>query len=67
MYVKDFFLQQQQQPVANHRIYLESRCIQQCQMKVSPVQTSYFPDGRSFKLLYASASQQLFFMTQDGR
>ena len=48
-------------PVANHRIYLESRCIQQCQMKVSPVQTSYSPDGRS--LLYASAGHQLFFMT----
>ena len=41
--------------------YLESRCIQQCQMKVSPVQTSYSPDGRS--LLYASAGHQLFFMT----
>jgi THO complex subunit 3 len=42
-------------------IYLESRYIQQCQMKVSPVQTSYSPDGRS--LLYASAGHQLFFMT----
>ena len=41
--------------------HLESRCIQQCQMKVSPVQTSYSPDGRS--LLYASAGHQLFFMT----
>ena len=30
-------------------------------MKVSPVQTSYSPDGRS--LLYASAGHQLFFMT----
>ena len=39
----------------------ESRHIQQCQMKVSPVQTSYSPDGRS--LLYASAGHQLFFMT----
>ena len=48
-------------PVSNHRIYLESRCIQQCQMKVSPVQTSYSPDGRS--ILYASAGHQLFFMT----
>ena len=48
-------------PVANHNIYLESRCIQQCQMKVSPVQTSYSPDGCS--LLYASAGHQLFFMT----
>ena len=45
----------------NHRIYSESRYIQQCQMKVSPVQTSYSPDGRS--LLYASAGHQLFFMT----
>ena len=47
--------------VSNLHIYLESRCIQQYQMKVSPVQTSYSPDGRS--LLYASAGHQLFFMT----
>jgi len=43
----------------------QSRCIQQCQMKVSPVQTSYSPDGRS--LLYASAGHQLFFMTLGGK
>lgn len=45
----------------NLYIHPESRYIQQCQMKVSPVQTSYSPDGRS--LLYASAGHQLSFMT----
>jgi hypothetical protein len=40
---------------------LESRYLQQCSLKVSPVQTSYSPDGRA--LLYASAGHQLFFMT----
>jgi len=39
----------------------ESRYIQQCPVKISPVQTSYSPDGRS--LLFASAGHQLFFMT----
>jgi hypothetical protein len=39
----------------------ETRHTQQCSLKVSPVQTSYAPDGRS--LLYASAGHQLFFMT----
>ena len=39
----------------------ESRYIQQCPVKISPVQTSYAPDGRS--LLFASAGHQLFFMT----
>jgi hypothetical protein len=39
----------------------ESRYTQQCSLKVSPVQTSYSPDGRA--LLYASAGHQLFFMT----
>lgn len=39
----------------------ESRYLQQCSLKVSPVQTSYSPDGRA--LLYASAGHQLFFMT----
>lgn len=39
----------------------QSRYIQQCPLKVSPVQTNYSPDGRS--LLYASAGHQLFFMT----
>lgn len=39
----------------------ESRYIQQCSLKVSPVQTNYAPDGRS--LLYVSAGHQLFFMT----
>ena len=57
-YVKNFF---PFLPVSYYRIFLESRCIQQCQMKVSPVQTCYSPDGRS--LLYASAGHQLFFMT----
>lgn len=39
----------------------QSRYIQQCPVKISPVQTSYSPDGRS--LLFASAGHQLFFMT----
>ena len=39
----------------------ESRHTQQCSLKVSPVQTSYSPDGRA--LLYASAGHQLFFLT----
>ncbi|KAF9464836.1 WD40-repeat-containing domain protein [Collybia nuda] len=39
----------------------QSRYIQQCSLKVSPVQTSYSPDGRA--LLYASAGHQLFFLT----
>lgn len=39
----------------------QSRYLQQCSLKVSPVQTSYSPDGRA--LLYASAGHQLFFMT----
>lgn len=39
----------------------ESRYIQQCSLKVSPVQTCYSPDGRS--LLYTSAGNQLFYMT----
>ena len=43
------------------RITPESRHIQSCSLKVSPVQTNYAPDGRS--LLYASAGHQLFFMT----
>jgi len=39
----------------------QSRYIQQCPLKASPVQTCYAPDGRS--LLYATAGNQLFFMT----
>ncbi|KAF8165606.1 WD40-repeat-containing domain protein [Crassisporium funariophilum] len=39
----------------------QSRYIQQCPLKVSPVSTSYSPDGCS--ILYASAGHQLFFMT----
>jgi len=39
----------------------QTRPTQQVSLKVSPVQTSYAPDGRS--LLYASAGHQLFFMT----
>lgn len=35
--------------------------MQQIQLKVSPVQTNYSPDGRS--LLYTSAGHQLFFLT----
>ena len=42
-------------------IFPESRYTQQCSLKVSPVQTSYAPDGRS--LLYVTAGHQLFFMT----
>jgi THO complex subunit 3 len=40
---------------------VESRYVQQCSLKVSPVQTCYSPDGRS--LLYTSAGNQLFYMT----
>ena len=39
----------------------ESRHVQQIQLKVSPVQTNYAPDGKS--LLYTSAGHQLFFLT----
>ncbi|KAK2466016.1 hypothetical protein APHAL10511_001657 [Amanita phalloides] len=39
----------------------QSRYTQQCSLKVSPVQTTYAPDGRS--LLYTSAGNQLFYMT----
>ncbi|KAF8914247.1 WD40-repeat-containing domain protein [Gymnopilus junonius] len=39
----------------------QSRYIQQCPLKASPVETCYAPDGRS--LLYATAGNQLFFMT----
>ncbi|TFK63553.1 WD40 repeat-like protein [Pluteus cervinus] len=39
----------------------QSRYIQQCALKVSPVYTNYSPTGKS--LLYASAGHQLFFMT----
>jgi len=39
----------------------ESRHVQQIQLKISPVQTNYAPDGRS--LLYTSAGHQLFFLT----
>ena len=46
---------------ANADTITESRYIQQCSLKVSPVQTSYSPDGRA--LLYASAGHQLFFLT----
>jgi len=35
--------------------------VQQLQLKVSPVQTNYAPDGKS--LLYTSAGHQLFFLT----
>jgi hypothetical protein len=47
--------------VINSSVTPESRYLQQCPLKVSPVQTSYSPDGRA--LLYASAGHQLFFMT----
>ena len=47
--------------VMNPSVIPESRYLQQCSLKVSPVQTSYSPDGRA--LLYASAGHQLFFMT----
>ena len=47
--------------VINPSVTSESRYLQQCPLKVSPVQTSYSPDGRA--LLYASAGHQLFFMT----
>lgn len=47
--------------VVNPSVIPESRYLQQCSLKVSPVQTSYSPDGRA--LLYASAGHQLFFMT----
>ncbi|KAL6309854.1 WD40-repeat-containing domain protein [Sparassis latifolia] len=36
----------------------QSRYIQQCQLKVSPVQTNYSPDGRT--ILYTSAGKQMF-------
>ncbi|KAF8138926.1 WD40-repeat-containing domain protein [Boletus edulis] len=39
----------------------QSRHVQQVQLKVSPVQTNYAPDGKS--LLYTSAGHQLFFLT----
>ncbi|ETW83683.1 hypothetical protein HETIRDRAFT_155124 [Heterobasidion irregulare TC 32-1] len=39
----------------------QSRHVQQCTVKVSPVQTNYSPDGKS--LLYVSAGHQVFFMT----
>lgn len=39
----------------------ESRHVQQIQLKVSPVQTNYAPDGKS--LLYTSAGHQVFFLT----
>ncbi|PPQ79523.1 hypothetical protein CVT25_003405 [Psilocybe cyanescens] len=39
----------------------QSRCTQQVSLKVSPVQTTYTPDGRS--LGYISAGHQLFFLT----
>ncbi|KAI9574260.1 WD40-repeat-containing domain protein [Boletus coccyginus] len=39
----------------------QSRHVQQIQLKVSPVQTNYAPDGKS--LLYTSAGHQLFFLT----
>lgn len=39
----------------------ESRHVQQIQLKVSPVQTNYAPDGKS--MLYTSAGHQLFFLT----
>lgn len=39
----------------------ESRYTQQVSLKVSPVQTSYAPDGKS--LLYVSAGHQFFFVT----
>jgi len=38
----------------------QSRCIQQCPLKVSPVQTGYTPDGRT--LFYVSAGHYLSFM-----
>ncbi|KAI0309405.1 WD40-repeat-containing domain protein [Amylostereum chailletii] len=38
----------------------ESRHVQQCSLKTTPVQTNYSPDGKT--LLYVSASHQLFFM-----
>ena len=40
---------------------LETRCTQQCPLKVSPTQTNYAPDGKS--LLYTSAAHQVFFLT----
>ncbi|KDQ64417.1 hypothetical protein JAAARDRAFT_28046 [Jaapia argillacea MUCL 33604] len=39
----------------------QSRLTQQCAVKVSPVQTSYSPDGRV--LLYVSSGHQVFSMT----
>ncbi|KAJ7639321.1 WD40-repeat-containing domain protein [Roridomyces roridus] len=39
----------------------QTRNIQQCSLKVSPVQTNYSPDGRT--LLYTSVGNQLFFLT----
>ncbi|KAF9057887.1 WD40-repeat-containing domain protein [Panaeolus papilionaceus] len=39
----------------------QSRYTQQVSLKVSPVQTSYAPDGKS--LLYVSAGHQFFFVT----
>jgi hypothetical protein len=39
----------------------ESRHLQQCTLKVSPVQINYAPDGKS--LLYVSSGNQLFFMS----
>ncbi|KAH7887377.1 WD40-repeat-containing domain protein [Phlebopus sp. FC_14] len=39
----------------------QSRYTQQIQLKVSPVQTNYSPDGRT--LLFTSAGHQLFFLT----
>ena len=42
-------------------VQIESRHIQQCTLKVSPVQINYAPDGKS--LLYVSSGNQLFFMS----
>ncbi|KAH9947177.1 WD40 repeat-like protein [Amylocystis lapponica] len=39
----------------------ESRYIQQLQLKYSPVQTNYAPDGRT--ILYTSAGKQMFVLT----
>jgi THO complex subunit 3 len=38
----------------------ESRYIQQCPLKVTPIKTNYSPDGKH--LLYTTAGHQLCFM-----
>ncbi|KAI0941360.1 hypothetical protein AcW1_004902 [Taiwanofungus camphoratus] len=41
----------------------QSRYVQQLQLKVSPVQTNYSPDGRT--ILYTTAGKQMFVLTLD--